>query len=83
MNGEAEAQKGLVDAGRLAQHTAHAERSIFAAAEGRLEAVERELAELRPEAITDPEKSQRYMDLIAERGTLQSVIANAQKTLGT
>lgn len=74
--------KGLTDAAKLASKTAHAERTIMGAAETRLAALEKELDDLLPYIYADSDKAQRYMDLVAERGTLQAVLANSKAALG-
>lgn len=64
----------------MAQQTEAAERQILARATERLEEVQSELTKAGPDAMTGG--GDKYMQLIAERGQLQQVIAQARQHLG-
>lgn len=72
----------LGELGAMAEKTEMAERRILEAAEKRLDQVEADIVKARPgvEAAGDDEQ-QRYLDLVAERGQLHTVIAKARKAL--
>lgn len=82
-------QKHIDAAGRRLVHlqgldakTAAEERRILDAAVDRLKRVEADIAQLRPRALTDDAAADRYTDLVAERGDLAMVIAQARMVLG-
>lgn len=67
----------------LAHKTEAAERRILAAASQRLEAVQAEIERARPGVEAGPDSAQdRYLELVAERGQLEQVIARAREALG-
>lgn len=72
----------LGDLAGLAGKTERTERAILKQAEKRLAEVQAAIERARPgiEAAPDPAQ-QRYQDLIAERGQLHLVIAQARKAL--
>jgi hypothetical protein len=61
----------------LEARTAETERTILAAAESRLEAVDRDLRRLQPRAILDDDAGDQYQALTEERGQLMGIIAQA------
>lgn len=65
----------------LSAKTDAAERRILESAEHRREAVQKQIAQLRPRALLDDAAGERYQDLILERGRLDIVIANARARL--
>lgn len=72
----------LGELGGLAAKTEAAERNILAAAEQRLQQVDAELDKLRPGVeAADDAGQQRYLDLVAERGQLHTVVAKARQAL--
>lgn len=77
------ARRQLSDLASLADQTERMERTILESATSRLKVVESSLGELKGTAITDPESSTRYQELIEERGLLRQVIARAKAELGT
>lgn len=77
------ARTQLGELGALAQKTEAAERKILAAAEKRLGVVQAEIEKARPGVEAAEGTAQdRYLELVAERGKLQMVIARAKKALG-
>ena len=76
------ARKRLGHLAGLAHRTEAAERAILAAATEMLEKVEADLQKLRARVHTDPDAAEQYQALTAERGQLQTIIAQARKTLG-
>jgi hypothetical protein len=66
----------------VAAKTDKAEHTILASAQDRLEAVTRDLETLRPRVNLDQGAADRYMELTQERGTLATVIAQAQHHVG-
>lgn len=75
---KAHAQLGELAA--MSHQTQEAEHKILAEAERMLAQVERDLPAAAGAAMTDGKD--RYMELIAERGRLQQVIAQARQHLG-
>lgn len=76
------ARQGLGDLGVLADKTAKAERAILKRAEKRLSEVEGLIERARPGVeAADDAGQQRYLDLVAERGQLHTVIAKARQAL--
>lgn len=66
----------------LADKTERAERRILEAAEARLDTVQQEIETVRGDAQRGDEKAEdRYLDLVRERGKLQTVIARARSNL--
>lgn len=74
------AHKDLGELAAMARQTQAAEQQILIKATELLGQVQGELAQARAEALTG--KDTRYMDLVAERGRLQQVIAQARQNLG-
>ncbi len=76
------ARASIGDLGALADKTEAAERRILSAAKERLDAVQADIESLRPglEAAADSQQD-RYLELIEERGKLNTVIARAEKAL--
>lgn len=66
----------------LARRTEVAERAILSHATEMLAKVEEDLPKLRVRVQTDPAAADRYQQLTMERGELQKIIAQANKTLG-
>lgn len=76
------ARQGLGELGMLADKTEKAERRILEAAEKRLDEVSGLIERAQPSAQSaDDAGQQRYLDLVAERGQLNIVIANARQAL--
>lgn len=73
----------LGDLAGLADRTERTERRILEQAEKRLDEVQKSIDAARPgiEAASDDEQ-RKYQDLVAERGQLNLVIAQARKALG-
>ncbi|MDH6233131.1 hypothetical protein M2281_003742 [Mesorhizobium soli] len=72
----------LGELGALADKTEKAERAILQRAEARLTQVSSLIERARPGVeAADDGGQQRYLDLVAERGLLQTVIAKAQQAL--
>ncbi|MDH6232993.1 hypothetical protein M2281_003604 [Mesorhizobium soli] len=72
----------LGDLGALADKTEKAERAILQRAEARLAEVSSLIECARPGVeAADDAGQQRYLDLVAERGLLQTVIAKAKQAL--
>lgn len=77
------ARAQLGDLAVLADRTQRTERRILEQAKKRLADVEAALKRARPGVEFAPDAAQRrYRDLIAERGQLHIVIAQANKNLG-
>ncbi len=75
-------RKHLGDLGVLAEKTEKAERAILKQAEKRLAEVSGQIERAQPGAeAADDAGQQRYLDLVAERGQLHTVIAKARQTL--
>lgn len=64
----------------MSRQTQDAEKQILARATERLEQVQTELKDAGAAALTGG--GEKYMELIAERGQLQQVIAQARQHLG-
>ncbi len=75
------ARARLAHLGGLAARTEQAEKKILEAAQSRLEAVDADLAKLRPRVLLDPETGKQYQSLTMERGQLQTVIGQSQQHL--
>lgn len=76
-------RRQLGELGAMAQQTEDMERRILSIATERLDALQPELARARAEAMAgDDEAKQRYIDIVAERGRLEQVIATARAELG-
>ena len=73
-------QRKLGDLAVMAGQTEAAERKILARATERLDEVQAELAKAGPDAMTGG--GDKYMQLVAERGQLHQVIAQARQHLG-
>lgn len=72
----------LGELGALADKTEKAERAILKQAEKRLADVSTLIERARPGVeAADDAGQQRYLDLVAERGQLHTVIAKARQTL--
>lgn len=72
----------LGDLAGLADRTERTERRILEQAEKRLDEVQAALERARPGIEAAPDAAQqRYQDLVAERGQLSMVIAQAKKVL--
>jgi len=72
----------LGDLAGLADRTERTERRILEQAEKRLDEVQAALERARPGIEAAPDAAQqRYQDLVAERGQLHMVIAQARKVL--
>ena len=72
----------LADLAGLAERTKRTEQRILKQAEKRLSEVQAALARARPGIEAAPDSAQqRYQDLVAERGQLHMVIAQAVKVL--
>lgn len=56
-------------------------RKLLVAAEARETAIEREIKEIRGKVLTDPAASERYLELMKERGRLQRTIESARRVL--
>lgn len=77
------AREQLGDLAGLAAKTHATEKQILAQAEKRLAEVEAAISRARPGVEAAPDSAQqRYQDLVAERGHLHLVIAQAKKNLG-
>jgi hypothetical protein len=76
-------RRQLGELGALAHRTQEDERRILAAAEKRLEEVERTIENTRtiPSLHGDSEAAETYMNAIEERGRLHQVIAQARAHL--
>ena len=73
----------LGDLAGLADRTERTERRILEQAEKRLDEVQAALERARPGIESAPDAAQqRYQDLVAERGQLNMVIAQARQVLG-
>lgn len=66
---------------RAHQSAVASERHILAAAQDRLQHVQKELGALKPRAVLDDAAGDRYQALILERGQLEQVIALAEHHL--
>lgn len=72
----------LGDLAGLAERTKRAEQRILKQAEKRLAEVQASLERARPGIDAAPDAAQaRYQDMVAERGQLHMVIAQAKKVL--
>lgn len=72
----------LGDLAGLTAKTEAAERRILAAAEKRLDEVQALIERARPGIEAAPDSAQgRYLDLVTERGQLQTVIGKARQAL--
>ena len=65
----------------LAETTAETERRILSAATERRETMGADIGKLRRRVDLDPSAADRYQELIAERGRLDTVIAQASQAL--
>ena len=75
-------QKHLGELSGLASKTEAAERRILAAAQKRLADVQAEIQQLGPGIEGRPDADQdKYIELVAERGQLNTVIAKANAAL--
>lgn len=72
--------KHLGELAAMSRQTQEAERRILERAEALLEQVQADLTAARAAALTGGDS--HYMDLVAERGRLQQVIAQARHHLG-
>ena len=74
--------QGLGDLGVLAEKTEKAERAILKRAEARLVEVSGLIERGQPGVeAADDAVQKRYLDLVAERGQLHTVIAKARQVL--
>lgn len=72
-------RRHLGELAAMSDKTEAAERKILARAEGMLAKVEADIEKVRPTAMVDG--ADRYQELIAERGRLHQVIAQAKAVL--
>lgn len=76
------ARRQLGELGAMAQKTEAAEREILERAEKRLEEVMAGLKRLNRIAMTsDPDAQREYVELVQERGQLETVISKAREVL--
>ena len=74
-------RRHLGELGVMAAQTERAERQILARAEHMLDDVLAKLDEKRPLALRGDAEAREYQGLVAERGRLERVIAQARKVL--
>lgn len=76
------ARRRLAHLQGLSDQTHGTEKRIRDAAADRLGHVEESIAKLRPRVHTDPQAAEKYQALIAERGTLETVLAASRQHIG-
>ena len=71
----------IADTERRHRQAVDTHRKLLVAAEARETAIEREIKEIRGKVLTDPAASERYLELMKERGRLQRTIESARRVL--
>lgn len=75
-------RRHLGELGVMAAQTEHAERQILAHAERLHGEVLAKLDDMRPRVLHGDTEAREYQELVAERGRLERVIAQAREVLG-